>query len=103
MSEEQKTLDVEAIVDRAFEYFDKLMKKSGNLHGVLLEGLEPKDNGWIVSIGFDGGVEETSQESGNFAKSILGNFNEKTTKTTKTIRLVRCVHLDNQGNFEKLT
>ena len=57
----------------------------------------------IVSIGFDGGVEETSQESGNFAKSILGNFNEKTTKTTKTIRLVRCVHLDNQGNFEKLT
>ncbi|MBT6097982.1 MAG: hypothetical protein HOH05_06360, partial [Marinovum sp.] len=54
MSEEQKTLDVEAIVDQAFEYFDKLMKKSGNLHGVLLEGLEPKDNGWIVSIGFDG-------------------------------------------------
>lgn len=54
----------------------------------------------IVSIGFDGGVEETSQESGNFAKSILGNLNEKTTKTN---RLVRCVDLDNQGNFEKLT
>jgi hypothetical protein len=45
MPEEQQDLDIEAIVEKAFEYFDALVKRKNQLDGILLEELKPQDDG----------------------------------------------------------
>ena len=100
MSEEQQTLNAEGIVEKAFDYFEKFVRRGNQLDGVLLEGLEPDDDGWIVSIGFDGRRQETSEPASPSAMASLAGFGSK---TTKTVREVRHFHLDNQGNFQRLT
>ncbi|KPP88509.1 MAG: hypothetical protein HLUCCO07_16485 [Rhodobacteraceae bacterium HLUCCO07] len=100
MAEEQQTLTAEAIVDKAFDYFEKLVSRGKQLDGVLLEGLEPEDDGWIVSIGFNGRRYETSEPTSPSAMAALSGFGSK---TTKTVREVRHFHLDKQGNFQRLT
>ena len=64
-------LDVDAIIERAFDYFEKYVARGeGRVNHVLLEGLEPKDGEWIVLIGFDDGrYKETSSSGLPFGES----------------------------------
>lgn len=55
----------DAIVDFAFDYFDqRVARGEGHLSHVLLEGLKPNDDEWIVSIGFDQGRYKEIASSG---------------------------------------
>ena len=58
-------LDADTVVERAFAYFDKYVARGdSNFSHVLLEGLEPTDDEWIVSIGFDQGRYQESSSIG---------------------------------------
>ncbi|WP_397543262.1 hypothetical protein [Roseovarius salis] len=58
-------LDADAAVKHAFDYFDKFVARGdARFSHVLLEGLEPKDDEWIVSIGFDQGRYKETASSG---------------------------------------
>lgn len=100
MPEKQQKLDVDAIVEKAFEYFDRFVDRGNRLNGVLLEELEPQDDGWIVSIGFNGKRQESSEPANVGAMAALAGFGSK---TTKTVREVRSIYLDNEGNFQKIS
>jgi hypothetical protein len=100
MPEEQQKMDVEAIVEKAFEYFDVFVKRKNQLDGILLEELEPQDDGWIVAIGFNGKRQESSEPSTVGAMSVLAGYGNK---TTTTVREVRHIYLDNKGIFQKIT
>ena len=56
-------LDVEAIVEKAFGYFYKFVDRGNKLESVLLEELEPNEDGWIVAIGFNGKRKESTEPS----------------------------------------
>lgn len=99
MAKEQLALDAEAIVEKAFEYFDKFVIRNSKLDGVFLEGLEPDDDGWVVSIGFDGKRYETSEPATVNALAGLSGFGQK---KTVTVREVRHIYLDHSGNFKRL-
>lgn len=99
MPEEQQKLDIEAIVEKAFEYFDRFVDRGNKLNGILLEELEPQDDGWVVAIGFNGERQESSQPATVGAMAALAGFGSK---TTTTVREVRHVYLDNEGNFQKI-
>ena len=58
-------LDTDAAVQHAFDYFDKYVARGeSRFNHVLLEGLEPKDDEWIVSIGFDQGRYKETASGG---------------------------------------
>lgn len=99
MQNDQPELPAEIAVEKAFEYFDKFVARGAHLDSVLLEELEPVDGGWIVSIGFNGKRQETSEPAAVGAIAALSGFG---TKTTKTVREIRHIHLDKQGRFEKM-
>jgi hypothetical protein len=99
MPEEQQKLDVEAIVEKAFEYFDLFVNRKNQLEGVLLEELEPQDDGWIVAIGFNGKRQQSSEPASVGAMATLAGFGNK---TTTTVREVRHIYLDNKGSFQKM-
>ncbi|WP_131821975.1 hypothetical protein [Salipiger thiooxidans] len=99
MAEERQEMDVDAIVEKAFDYFDRFVNRGNRLDGVLLEGLEPEEDGWIVSIGFDGKRQETSEPATAGAMAALSGFGSK---TVKTVREVRHIHLGNEGSFKKM-
>jgi hypothetical protein len=99
MPEEQQNLDIEAIVEKAFEYFDAFVKRKNQLDGILLEELEPQDDGWIVAIGFNGKRLESSEPSTVGAMSVFAGLGNK---TTTTVREVRHIYLDNKGIFQKI-
>lgn len=100
MSEEQQKLDVDAIVEKAFEIFDRFVNRGNQLDGVLLEGLEPEGDGWIVSIGFYGKRQESSEPASAGAMAALAGFGSK---TTKTVREVRHIYLGEEGNFKRIS
>ncbi len=99
MPEEQQKLSVEEIVEKAFSYFETFVDRDNRLDGVLLEGLEPEGDGWIVSIGFNGKRQETSEPANLGAMASLSGFGKK---TTKTVREVRHIYLDNEGIFQRI-
>jgi len=92
-------LDVEAIVEKAFEYFNKFVDRGNKLESVLLEGLEPYEDGWIVAIGFDGKRKESTEPSSAGVVAALSGFGSK---TTTTVREVRHLYLDSEGKFRKI-
>jgi len=99
--EDQKTeLTAEQAVNFGFEYFEKFVARGNQLTDVLLEELEPRDDGWIVSIGFNGLRKETSEPISPGSMAAFSGFGSK---TTKTVREVRHIYLDNQGKFQKIT
>jgi len=58
-------LDTDAAVKQAFDYFDKYVARGENRFShVLLEGLEPNEDEWIVSIGFDQGRYKETASGG---------------------------------------
>lgn len=99
MPEEQQKLSIDEIVEKAFDIFDRFVNRSNELEGVLLEGLEPQDDGWIVSIGFNGKRQESSEPSSVGSLAALSGFGNK---TTKTVREVRHIYLGNEGEFQKM-
>jgi hypothetical protein len=99
MPDQQPELDAEKIVDEAFLYFDKFVARGMELQSVLLEGLEPTESGWVISIGFDGKRQETTEPASKGAMAALQGFGNK---TTTTVREVRQIYLDNAGNFKKM-
>jgi hypothetical protein len=48
MPEEQQKLDVEAIVEKAFGYFDRFVKRGNQLDGVLLGPTGPNVHIWAL-------------------------------------------------------
>lgn len=97
MSDETQELDVDSLIHKAFEYFERYVERDNQLASVLLEALEPQDDGWIISIGFNGERQEFSEPAGGFsAIAGLGS------KTTKTVREVRHIQLDRFGNLKKI-
>lgn len=100
MPEEQQELDIEAIVEKAFEYFEKFVARGKQLDNVLLEELEPQDDGWMVAIGFNGKRQETSEPASAGAMATLSGFGSR---TTTTVRELRRVYLNNDGSFQKIT
>lgn len=99
MSQKQQKLDIDTIVEKAFDFFERFVNRSHKLEDVLLEGLEPQEDGWIVSIGFNGKRQESSEPASVGAIAALSGFGSK---TTKTVREVRHIHLDNDGNFKRM-
>lgn len=100
MPHEEQKLDVDTIVEKAFEYFDRFVDRKNQLDGVLLEELEPQDDGWVVTIGFDGWRHETTEPTAGVGMAALAGF---ASKTTKTVREVRRIHLDNEGRFLRIS
>jgi hypothetical protein len=99
MPNDKQNLDAEAIVNRAFNYFGMFVARDSQLDGVLLEGLEPLGDGWIVAIGFDGQRKETSEPANVGSLGALSGFGSK---TTTTVREVRRFHIDNEGTLQKI-
>jgi hypothetical protein len=99
MPEEQQKLDVEAIVEKAFEYFDTFVNRNNKLDGILLEELEPQDEGWMVAIGFNGERLQSSEPANVGTMYVLAGLSNK---TTTTVREVRHIYLDNKGIFKKI-
>ena len=99
MPDEQKNLTVEEIIERAFDFFERFVNRSQQLDGILLEGLEPQDDGWIVSIGFNGKRQESTEPASIGSMAALTGFGNKTTKTVKEIRHI---HLDHKGAFKRM-
>jgi hypothetical protein len=99
MPEEETTPDVEAIVEKAFEFFDRFVDRGNELDGVLLEELEPQGDGWVVAIGFNGKRQESSEPANVGAMAALSGFGKK---TTTTVREVRHIYLDEKGSFLKI-
>lgn len=64
---------------KAFEYFNCFVDRNQELDGVLLEELEPRDNGWVVAIGFNGKRQKTSEPATVGAFGALAGFGNKTT------------------------
>jgi hypothetical protein len=100
MEHAESEVDAEKAVERAFEFFDRFVARGSTLESVLLEELEPTDNGWIVSIGFNGKREETSEPVTASAFGALGNLG---TRTTRVVREVRHIFLDKTGKFLKMS
>jgi hypothetical protein len=100
MEQEKTELTAEQAVEFGFDYFEKFVARDKYLNNVLLEGLEPNGDGWIVSIGFNGLRQETSEPVSPGSMAAFGGYGSK---TTKTVREVRHIHLDSQGQFEKIT
>lgn len=100
MPEEQQKMDIEAIIEKAFEYFNNFVDRKNQLDGVLLEELEPQDDGWIVTIGFNGKRQESSEPASTGTMAYLTGFGSK---TTTTVRELRHIHLDNYGSFQRMT
>jgi hypothetical protein len=100
LAKEQVELDAETIVEKAFEYFEKFVKRNNKLDGVFLEGLDPADDGWVVSIGFDGKRHETSEPATINALAALSGYGQK---KTVTVREIRHFYLDRAGNFKRLS
>lgn len=99
MPDEQKNLDVEEIIEKAFDFFERFVNRSQRLDGILLEGLEPQDDGWIVSIGFNGKRQESTEPASIGSMAALTGFGNKTTKTVKEIRHI---YLDHKGAFKRM-
>lgn len=99
MSSDEEKLEVDEIVAKAFEYFDRFVDRGNKLDGVLLEELEPQENGWVVSIGFNGKRQESSEPASIGAMAALSGFGSK---TTTTVREVRHIYLGNDGSFQKI-
>lgn len=99
MSEDQGKMTIDDIVEAAFNLFNRLVDRGKKLDGVLLEGLEPDGNGWIVSIGFNGVRKETSEPASTGALAALSGFGSR---TTTTVREVRHIHLSDKGVFKKM-
>lgn len=100
MAEENQELDAEAIVETAFEYFDKFVKRNEDLDGILLEGLELSGDEWIISIGYNGKRQESSEPVANSSYAALVGYGSK---TIKTIREVRTIHLGSDGSFRRIS
>lgn len=98
MQEQEADLTAEMAVETGFEYFEKFVARGNKLQDVLLEGLEPIDDGWIVSIGFNGTRDQVTEPavSGVTALGVFGK------KTTTVVREIRHIYLDKYGNFKKL-
>ena len=96
---EKKELNAEDAIDIAFDLFEKYVKRGAQLRNVLLEELEPDEGGWIVSIGFDGSREETTQPASAGSFSALAGFGS--VKKT-TVREIRHIYLDEEGNFLRI-
>lgn len=99
MSTRKEKLEVDEIVDKAFEYFDRFVVRGSRLDDVLLEELEPLDDGWVVSIGFNGKRRELSEPASVGAMAALSGFGNK---TTTTVREVRHIYLGHDGGFQKI-
>lgn len=100
MSSDEDKLEVDTIVDKAFEYFDRFVVRGQKLDSVLLEELAQKDDGWIVTIGFDGTRKESSEPA--YAGALAGLSGLGSKKTT-TVREIRHIHLGNDGRFQRIT
>ena len=96
MSEEQQKSDIETIVEKAFDYFETFVARGDKLDSVLLEGLEPEGDGWVVGIGFNGKRQEYTEPHTIGALAGFGS------KTTTTVREIRHIYLDKEGNFQKI-
>ena len=88
-------LTADQALDRAFEMFERFVKRDRVLRNVLLEELERVEEGWVVAIGFDGNRQESSEPSGN--ASWLGGQ-----KKTVTVREIRHFYLDQNGDFIRM-
>lgn len=99
VAQEQVALDAEAIVEKAFEYFEKFVRRNNKLDGVFLEGLSPNEEGWVVSIGFNGKRHETSEPAAPNSLSVLTGHAQK---KTVILREILHFHLDHAGNFKML-
>lgn len=87
-------LSADDAIKKAFEYFDQHFARGDKKpNHVLLEGLEPEADGWVVSIGFDEGrFRETS--------STLA-FGER---TKEPLREIRRFHLSGcEGKLERIS
>lgn len=92
---ETKTLSAEQAIEKAFEYFNKLVRPDRKSH-VLLEGLELShdDKEWVVTIGFDIGREKVT--SGGMSSFFPDRAREP-------IRQFSTIHIDAaDGSFIKL-
>lgn len=87
-------MDADTIIERAFDYFDKYMARGdSNFSHVLLESLEPTDDEWIVSIGFDQGRYKESSSGAPFGGS-----------TKDPIREIRHFHISaSDGALKRIT
>jgi hypothetical protein len=99
VSTKKEKLEVDKIVEKAFEYFDRFVVRDNRLDGVLLEELEPQDDGWVVAIGFNGKRQESSEPASVGAMAALSGFGSK---TTTTVREVRHIYLGSDGGFQKI-
>ncbi|WP_146193240.1 hypothetical protein [Salibaculum griseiflavum] len=100
MTDSKAKLTADEAIERAFALFARFVQRDTNLSNVLLEQLEPTDEGWLVSIGFDGKRQEISEPSSTGAMAALSGFGQK---TTKTVREVRHFHLGEEGEFLRMS
>lgn len=99
MQDDKPELAAEDAIELAFGYFDRFVARGTELKSILLEELEPVDEGWIVSIGFDGKRQEISEPASIGAMAALSGFG---TRTTKVVREIRHIHIDKQGRFLRM-
>lgn len=99
MTEKQQKLTAEEIVEKAFSFFETFVARSNQLEDVLLEELEPEGNGWIVSIGFNGTRQKTTEPANLGAMAALSGYGSK---TITIVREVRRIYLDDEGNLIKI-
>jgi|SRR6056297_2763543 len=99
MAQSSKQLSADQAIDIAFELFEKYVARGKSLQNVLLEELEPKNGGWVVSIGFDGSRKERSEPASIGSLAALGGFGNV---TTTTVREIRHFYLDENGEFSKM-
>ena len=80
-SDSESKLSTDEVIEKAFDYFDRYVvrnKGQSGINHVLLEGLKPEDDDWLVAIGFD---------AGRFQESTATlSFGERTTQPIREIR-----------------